>query len=67
MSSSKDTQSSSGSKPKEPQPPRIRVRNIDELRQPPVDKQTSKPQSSQFGSNQNLGQMNDSKKKWYQN
>jgi len=67
MPSSKDTQSLSGFKPKEQLPPKVYVDmrdiNFGELRLPPVNKHTSKPQSPLFGSEQNLGQMKDSKKK----
>ena len=72
MSSSKNTQSSSGFKPKEQQPPKVYVEMRDKnfaekARQkdglPPVDKYASKTQLPQFGSQQNLGQMKDSKKK----
>jgi len=72
MSSSKNTQSSSGFKPKEQQPPKVYVEMRDKnfaekARQkdglPPVDKHASKQQFPQLGSKQNLGQMNDSKKK----
>ncbi len=69
MSSSKDTQSSSSSglKPKEKQPPKVNVNMRDiasgELRLPPVNKHTSKPESPWFGSTQDLSQMKGSKKK----
>jgi len=69
MSSSKNTQSSSGFKPKEQQPPKDYVeflgKNYAEkarlINVPlPVDKRTSNPQ---LGSKQNSNQTKDSKKK----
>jgi len=72
MSSSKNTQSSSGFKPKEQQPPKVYVEMRDKnfaekARQkdglPPVDKYTSNPLFPQLGSKQNSNQMKDSKKK----
>lgn len=72
MSSSKNTQSSSGFKPKDQQPPKVYVEMRDKnfaekARQkdglPPVDKYTSKSQFPPLGSKPNFGQMKDSKKK----